>query len=325
MLLCEVYHATSGVKEQVQPEQVQDVLAQPDTLLWIDIEHPEESDLAWLSNTFHFHPLALEDVRNQQQRAKIDRYDRYYFFVLRAIDYHPKARRVDSSQVDIFIGGNYLVTIHRAHLPALDHVRQRWTQARLQNESAAFLFYLMTDILVDEYFPVIDVIGDKIDTLDTQIFTANDPAALESIFKLRRNLLSIRKILAPLRDAFNELIRSEEGGTIFPIEQTRVFFSDVYDHILRLTDFVDTYRDMLSSSLDAYQSAQSNRLNENMQRLTVAATILATSTLVTGFYGMNLRGVGINSSWPYGGLLVLVLLVLVTFVEIYIFRRRGWF
>lgn len=129
-----------------------------------------------------------------------------------------------------------------------------------------------------------------------------------------------------MRDAFNELIREEEDGGIFGSgRQTRAYFMDVFDHILRITDFIDTYRDMLSGSLDAFQSSLANRLNENMQRLTVVTTVLATATVITGFYGMNVRGLGVNNlDYPYSGFILLIVLVVVTLIELWIFRRKGW-
>jgi magnesium transporter len=133
----------------------------------------------------------------------------------------------------------------------------------------------------------------------------------------------MRKLLGPLRDALNELLATENDSTL-GLEHTRAYFSDVFDHVLRLTDFVDTYRDMLSGSLEAYQSSLANRLNENMQRLTVAATVLATATVITGFFGMNLRGLLINSPWAYGGHLVVGGLVVITLVEIWLFHRKRW-
>lgn len=324
MMRCEEYRSATQTIIPLQPEEVVDRLRDMSALIWIDICGSDERDRNWLSDTFHFHPLALEDVRNQQQRAKVDRYDDYYFTVLRSATYDSKSKDIDSIQVDLFIGRNYLVTVHQAPQPAIDEVRRRWEQSRLPHEAIAYLFYLVSDVIIDQYFPILDTIGDEIDELDAALFTDPTTQTLSEIFRLRRSLLALRKTLGPLRDAFNELIRSEEGGTIFQIEHTRAYFNDVYDHILRLTDFVDTYRDMLSGSLDAYQSAQSNRLNMNMQRLTVAATVLATSTVITGFYGMNLRGLLINADWRYGGHLVLGVLFVVTAIEIWLFRRKGW-
>ncbi len=325
MLLCEHYQPASGAIETIAPDAVAPLLAQPDTLVWVDLDTPTEDELAWLAATFQFHPLALEDVRNQRQRAKVDRYPTYFFVVLHTIDFLPGDGQIESREVDLFIGSNYLITSHRGNISVLTQVRQRWEAGRLMHPGPTFLLYLVADGMVDSYFPIIDEIGDEIDDIDNTVFAHADQAVLRRIFELRRSLLGIRKILGPMRDAFNELIRDGEDGDIFTrSEQTRAYFTDVFDHVLRLTDFVDTYRDMLSGSLDAFQSSLANRLNQNMQRLTVAATVLATATLITGFFGMNLHGLFINSPAPYGGQLVLLALLIITFIEIWLFHRKGW-
>lgn len=293
-------------------------------MLWVDLQKPDEEELSWLCNAFQFHPLAMEDVRKQRQRSKVDWYDRYYFFVLHTINYHKRAGTVDSDEIDIFLGKNFLVTVHRDANHVIEQVRQRWEKASFPNEATPFLFYLVVDAIVDSYFPVLDTIGDSIDEIDAKVFTKPEQSVLKRIFTLRHTLLNIRKIIAPLRDSFNELIRSEETSQLFNIEQTTAYLNDVFDHVLRLTDFVDTYRDMLSGSLDAYQSSLANVLNENMQRLTVAATVLATNAVITGFFGMNLQGMGINSSWPYGGYVLVAFIVVITLFEIWLFRRKGW-
>lgn len=283
MLSCERYNAPTGQIESVNPGSLPSLAADRVSLFWVDLTHPSVEELAWLETTFAFHPLAMEDVRHQEQRAKVDGYPGYYFVILRTIHYHPRSHRIDSTQLSVFVGLNYLVTVHQSTNAAIEQARKRWAETRFPTEATSYLFYLLADVVVDCNFPVIDQIGDSIDVLDQQILSAPGKTTIETMFTYRRNLLTIRKILTPLRDVFNELIRSEEGGRIFAIEQTRAYFSDVYDHILRLVDFVDTYRDMLSGSFDAYQSSLANRLNENMQRLTVAATVLATSTVITGF------------------------------------------
>ncbi|HEX2948684.1 MAG TPA: magnesium/cobalt transporter CorA [Armatimonadota bacterium] len=324
MIHCEWYQAKTGKTATIDFSQVPSLLPQSDMLLWVDCEHPDDDELSQLASTFSFHPLSMEDVRNQHQRSKVDKYDDYYFFVLRSIDYYPRSHRVDSVQLDLFIGRNYLVSIHADTIPAIAQAHRRWEQAHFPSEAVSYLFYLISDVVIDSYFPIIDSIGEIIDEIDSAILESPTRHTLRNVFTLRKSLLNIRKILAPTRDAFNELIRSEEGGMIFPLQQTRAYFSDVYDHILRLTDFVDTYRDMLSGTLDAYQSSLSNKLNENMQRLTVAATVLASSTVITGFFGMNVRGMMIQSPWRYGGLLVLIILIVTTLIEIWLFRRKGW-
>jgi magnesium transporter len=322
MLQCERYYPATGAIEAVEPAQLPALLAQPDVVLWIDLTRPDEEQLHWLAETFHLHPLAVEDLHNQRQRPKVDRYDDYLFVSLRVAHYHKRSHRFDTHELDMILGTNYLVTVHQNALPGLEHVRHRWEQTHPAGVAAPFLFYLVLDSVVDGYFPIVDAIGDRIDTLDVEIFANATQASLQSIFTLRRSLLSIRKVLGPTRDMLNELLRLVEES---PGQAAlRAYYIDVFDHVLRLTDFIDTYRDMLSGSLEAYQSTLANQLNTNMQRLTVGATVLATATVITGFYGMNLRGLLINSAWPYGGHALLITLVVVTIIELWLFRRKGW-
>jgi len=324
MILCEQYDAVSGEIITVSQEQLATSLHEPNAIFWVDVQHPSDEDFTWLTETFNFHPLAIEDARKQKQRAKVDRYENHYFLALHAIHYYPHSHRVGVLEIGLFLGKNFIVTVHQKPIPSITDVRKRWEQLKLPGEATPFLFYLIIDAVVDSYFPAVDLIGNQIDEVDTTIFEKMDQSSLRTIFELRRSLLTIRKLLTPLRDALNELIRAEEGGFLFTAAYTRTYLGDVFDHVLRLTDFVDTYRDMLAGSLEAYQSSQANNLNTNMQRLTVAAIILATSTVLTGFYGMNLQGLMINSPWPYGGHLILGILVVVTLIELWIFRRIRW-
>jgi magnesium transporter len=322
MLVCERYYPATGDIEQVEPDDVADLLAQPDVVLWVDLSHPEKDDLAWVAETFGLHPLAAEDLHNQRQRPKLDAYDNHLFVTVRAAHYHKVNHRLDTHELDLILGRNYLVTIHHFAIPSLEQVRQRWMHTHPTGVAAPYLFYLVVDGVVDGYFPIVDTIGDRIDALDTEIFSRASQKALQTIFTLRRSLLAMRKVLGPTRDMLNELLRTVEES---PGQAAlRAYYVDVFDHVLRLMDFVDTYRDMLSGSLEAYQSTLANQLNTNMQRLTVGATVLATATVITGFFGMNLQGLLINSDWPYGGHALLVALVVVTVIELWLFRRKGW-
>lgn len=322
MLLCERYYPATGQIEPIEPADVAGLLDQPDVVLWVDLSHPEKEQLAWVAETFRLHPLAVEDLHNQRQRPKLDQYEGQTFMTVRAAHYHKVNHRFDTHELDMILGANYLVTVHHFPIPSLEEVRKRWMQTHPTGVAAPFLFYLVMDGIIDGYFPIVDAIGDRIDALDADIFTHAAQQSLKTIFTLRRSLLTIRKVLGPTRDMLNELLRL--------VEETpgqaglRAYYVDVFDHVLRLTDFVDTYRDMLSGSLEAYQSTLANQLNTNMQRLTVGATVLATATVITGFYGMNLQGLLINSGWPYGGHAILVALVVVTVIELWLFRRIGW-
>lgn len=324
MITIEQYDFRTGTVEHIDRDRVPASLQQEGIILWVDVRQPDGKELDWLRETFHFHPLSMEDVSKHQQRAKLDRYPEYYFLVLHAIEYDEDTQEVSSREIDLFINRTYLVSVHDVELPGLDEAHRRLEEAHLPAETTAFLTYLILDAVVDYYFPVVDSMGDLIDELDVATLERPDQETLQTILRLRRSLLLARKQIAPLRDALNELIREEESEQFFPRGNTRLYLTDVYDHVLRLTDFIDTYRDMISGSIEAYQSSLSNVLNINIQRLTVAATVLATATLITGFFGMNVRGAFINIRWPYTGWLILVALLMLTIVEIWYFRRRSW-
>jgi magnesium transporter len=324
MRICEQYNHSTGAVAPVECAITPKFLQQPDTLLWVDVTDPTDEDIEWLRVTFGFHHLALEDVRSLEQRAKVDPYEGYNFCVLRTATCAPDLPEITTQQLGAFVGERYLVTVHYGDLAPLDDIHTRWARAHAPGVDALFLFYLVADAIVDAYFPLLDDLGERIDDIDATLFDHPGKATLQGIFAMRRALLALRKVLGPMRDAFNELMRISESGESPAAARTRIYFADVYDHVLRLTDFVDTYRDMLATSVDAYQSSLGNRLNTNMQRLTVAATILATATVVTGFFGMNLRGAGVNVDYPHGGEIVLGALLLVTALEVWLFRRAGW-
>ncbi|MEI7834126.1 MAG: magnesium/cobalt transporter CorA [bacterium] len=325
MIICDVYRPGEKQLARINQDAIPAALADQDALLWVELSAPEESELTWLAETFCFHQLAMEDVRNEAQRPKLDSYGSYNFFVLRRIVHLPKSHSIQSEQVDCFIGSNYLVVVHRAECPELEGVRTRWEQLPTHRRmNPSFLFYLVADAIVDAFFPIIDNIGDIIDEQDQLIFKNPDRRAFASIFRLRRGLLNIRRVLGPMRDAFNEYLRIDESEGPEPGEGVRMYLSDVYDHVLRLSDFVDTYRDMLSGSMEAYQSSISNKLNENMQHLTIGATVLTTTIAITGFYGMNLRGLGIASPLEYGSDIVVLVIILITLIELWLFKRAGW-
>jgi magnesium transporter len=223
----------------------------------------------------------------------------------------------------MFIGRNYVVTVHYDFLPVLDEVRDRWHSAahNVGQHPSAMLVYSILDAIVDDYFPFIDDLADRIDDLEEKVLNQADQATLHELFRFRKDLIAIRRVLAPERDVLNVLVRRETP--VFDRE-TVIYFQDVYDHILRVTDAIDTYRDLISSALDAYLSAASNRLNQVMKTLTAASIILMTVTLVASIYGMNFVHMP-ELQWRFGYLWALGLMVILALVILEIFRRRDYF
>jgi magnesium transporter len=309
-----------NVRETVSPEEISDLVADPAALLWVDVVNPSVEEFDLVAREFGFHPLAVEDAMRRHQRPKIDEYDGYLFMIFYALDLcdgHPCGQ-----EIAFFIGKNYVMTVHDSDLPALSATRERW-QANVANDgqrSVGFLVYVILDAIVDDYFPVIDAVAERIDALEDEIFSGNEAATQEEIFRLKRNLLDVRRIVAPERDVMNRLVRRD--APVFD-PSVIVYFQDVYDHILRVTDAVDTYRDVLSSALDANLSMTSYRLNEVVKRLTSSSIILMSVTLIAGIYGMNFVYMP-ELSWRWGYPAALGGMALLAAVLLLIFKRIDW-
>ncbi|MHB0884603.1 MAG: magnesium/cobalt transporter CorA [Bacillota bacterium] len=290
--------------------------------LWVDLNGVNDDELAALGREFGFHPLALDDCRDRQHRAKVREFDGHFFVIMNAVARRNHGRpSLAVVELDIFVGPDYMVTVHRSAVPALDGL---WGQAHrtdLLKQGADFLFYYLSDVLVDEHFPVLDWIDGQLDQLEARAFNNPDRQVLTELFQLKRQLIALRRSLGPERDIFNVIVRRD-----FPFlrPQVHLYFLDVYDHLARLIDTIDTYRDMLSNAMDGYLSAVSNRMNEVMKVLTIIATIMMPLTVITGVYGMNFERMPLLRS-PWGFSAVMGGMAAVVGAMLLYFRRRKWF
>ncbi|MFN8499000.1 MAG: magnesium/cobalt transporter CorA [Anaerolineae bacterium] len=300
---------------------ISEYLLDPATVLWVDIEDPQAEDMTALRDEFQFHPLSLEDVITAHERPKIEVFPTYYFLVAVAVSWSEGDERVVSQEVGIFAGKNYLVTVHKKPMPQLMRVLDQWQRnEHFMRSDIGTLLYMILDTLVDEYFPVIDAVADRVDELEDKVFEKFDRSALEDIFQLKRNLLGMRRIIAPERDVLNVLLRRDPP--ILPADAS-VYFQDIYDHLLRILDSIDTYRDLLSSALDAYLSVQGNQLNEIVRRLTIISVVFLPLTFITGFFGMNFPN-AIHWDSPATFVFAILCMVLAPTLMLLYFHRRGW-
>jgi magnesium transporter len=292
-----------------------------DHVLWLDLVAPDADDFAMLRDRFHFHPLALEDVSRNNQRPKVESYQHYYFAVFYSVEVMGTESRFATRPLYLFIGPNYLVTVHPEPIRQIQETVRRWRDPRSPlGQDLGALVYALLDAIVDDYFPVIDHVSDLVDDLEVQIFEHYDQDALQQIFSLKKDLLAMRRVVAPERDVLNVMLRRE-----IPVfdQQDMAYLQDVYDHIVRITDSLDTYRELLSSALDTFLSVQSNRLNQLIKVLTITSIILMSVTLVAGIYGMNFVHMP-ELAWRYGYLWALGLMVTISGALIFWFRRLNW-
>jgi magnesium transporter len=316
-----VLHAgPNGALAEIPVDHLSEAVAKDKATVWVDVVNPTADEISRIGKEFGFHPLALEDVERGGQRPKMDQYDGYQFIVFYGLT--TEDGRVTSHEVDIFLGKHSMVTFHGSDLRVVTETAERWKAnvAAMGNRGTGFLLYSLLDSLVDGYFPVLDVIAEQADSLEETVLLHGQPGLQAEILQLRRDLLMIRRVVGPERDVMNVLVRRDP-----PLFSQReiIYFQDVYDHLLRVTDSVDIDRDMLSSVLDANLSMVSYTLNIVVKRLTASSIILMSITLIAGIYGMNFVHMP-ELDWRYGYPFALLLMVVVAVAEISIFRRIGW-
>jgi len=288
---------------------------------WLDLFHPDEADFPALAEVFGFHPLAIEDSEHFGQRPKLDDYDTFVFLV--AYGASPDADRL--VEVHCFYSERFLITVHRDECPAFESLRQRYVKREQEIGDPALLLYRIVDGLVDSFFPILAEFDDRIDELEDQIFLKANDEQLQEIFSMKRLLVGMRQVMSPQRDLFASLVA---GVSSLPgmSEKDERYFRDVYDHLIRITDLIDTYRDLLTGAMDVYLSTVSNRLNVVMKQLAIIATIFLPLSWLTGFFGQNFGWLvdHIGSVWAFV-IIGLGTEALAVAIFVRMFRRRGWF
>jgi magnesium transporter len=307
-------------KNVSDPDLICDICASADNILWVDVADPTSEDFDDLAREFGFHPLSIEDCKNQHQRPKIEEYHGYYFLVLYEAELHIGSH-LELRELSIFLGSNYLVTVHSQPIRNIDRAQHLWRQwTDLSERKTGLPAYLLTDAIVDDYMPLLDDFSERLDDIEEQIFENFQPEALQEIFKIKKQLIFLRRAVVPLRDVFNTLLRREQP--VFSRE-TMIYFQDVHDHLIRVADSIDTLREIAGSTMDAYLSVSGNRMNFVMKRLTSIATILMSVTLIAGIYGMNFNLMP-ELGWRYGYVGALASMLLVGLALYFYFRKIKW-
>jgi magnesium transporter len=294
-----------------------------DHFFWLDLTAPGPDEIARLGELFGFHPLALEDTEQFNQRPKLDNYGDYVFLVFYGAWRHNEADMEPLREVHLFISGQYVVTVHRDPLPPLEMQIAQLSGRVLHSEQ--FLLYRVLDALTDSFFPILASIDDEIDELEAAVLADPTDAVLQRLFALKRQLVAMRKVVSPQRDLFARSVDQVAELPGLELDE-RDYFRDVYDHLIRISDLIDSYRDLLSGATDLYLSTVSNRQNAVMKQLTIIATIFLPLAFITGFFGQNfgymVRDL-IGSEWTFWvigvGSMVATVVGLLAF-----FRRKGW-
>jgi magnesium transporter len=306
--------------DSIDNEAIADLLAR-DEYFWLDLTDPGKDEVSAVGEAFSFHPLALEDMRKRGQRPKLDDFGGYMFLVYYGVR-EGDGGEIELEEVHAFLSGGYIVTAHQRPSPALEEARQRLEAQTPRSEQ--FVVYRVIDGLTDSFFPVLERLDERMEQLDAEIFDRPEPAQLEEITALRRKLVELRRVVTPQRDL---LARGIDDILEIPgLEaDSRNYFRDVYDHAIRISDQIDSYRDLLAGTRDAYLSVVSNRLNQITKQLTVVATIFLPLSFIVGFFGQNFKWLVTNidsaaAFWALGiGSLVVSLVALLAW-----FRRASY-
>jgi magnesium transporter len=251
---------------------------------WLDVEQPDEEDFALLRDVFRFHPLALEDSESFGQRPKLEDYGSFVFMVVYGAAPPPDADRL--VEVHCFYSESYLVTVRREHAPSCEALRERYSRQPGQLERPIVVLYRLLDALSDSFFPALQDYDDRIDDVEEAIFRDPRDEHLQEIVRMKRSLNRLRRVVGPQRDLANQLFG---GAVTLPGSDAEAerYFRDIFDHLIRVADLIDSYKDLLTGAMDVYLSMVSNRLNLVVKKLTVLSTVLLPLIVITGFFGQN--------------------------------------
>ena len=310
------------VGEDFSLAEVSEHLDAPDTIVWIDLDDPSEDDLAQLADELGLHELAVEDALSLGQRPKLDRYPDHLFLSAYSAALDPATSRVTTNEIAAFITDRALVTVHRNGRFDLAAVVARWDASPdLARNGVAFLVHGLLDYLVDGYFEAVEALDDEIEELESQLFipSANQESVQRRSFELRKSLVTLRRVILPMREVINTLLRRDLhllGDEMGP------YFQDVYDHVLRAMEWTESLRDLATSILEANLAIQGNRLNVITKKVTGYAAIIAVPTAITGFYGQNVPYPGFGQEFGlYSSLGLIVAMSALLYV---LFKRNDW-
>jgi magnesium transporter len=327
MLRALYYKGNGDLITEINPEGYAAALQNKSGILWVDFagEEPAPSEQILL-HTFEFHPLAVDDALQETHVPKVDDWEQYLYIAMHAISFTSGEEDIEGIELDIFLGENYIVTHHDLPIHALDRVWDASTRdTRHFKRGADHILYKLTDELIVDYMQVVETLDEEIELVENEVIGRPSPEVVQRIFTLKRATLHLRRVLSPLREVLNKLARDDYAVID---AKDRIYFRDVYDHLVRLHDISESLRDLVGGVLDTYLSVINNRMNEIMKTLTIITTLFMPISFVTGFFGMNFfQPISKNLiAWTNNPFFILMLLIVIgTPLGMFVWmRRRKW-
>jgi magnesium transporter len=318
-----LYRDGKCVDEDFDPARISDHLEEKGNVVWLDLDQPKEADFALIAEEFQLNPLAVEDALGERQRPKLDHYDDHLFITLYDSVLDAGSGQLTTRELSIFVGPSYVITVHKDEGYSMDEVVERWNDnTQLCHHGVGFLLWGVLDVVIDSYFDSVQSLDDEIEGLEDLLFS-NQQRSTEvqrRTFELRKSLVGLRRFVLPTREILNTLMR-REGNVVD--NDLMPYYQDVYDHVLRAADSIDSLRDLVSTILETHLTIQGNQMNQVMKQVTSWAAIAAVPTIITGYYGMNVR-IFPGATTLSGGIVALVLCVGLVALLYSTFRRRDW-
>ncbi|MGH4122809.1 MAG: magnesium/cobalt transporter CorA [Clostridium sp.] len=285
---------------------------------WMDFNNPTEDEISLLDSYFHFHNLSIEDCVFSFNTPKLDYYDNYNFFVLNALD----KNTLDPVEVSLFVGNKYIVSYHGTELNELD---EAWERAKTDEENwdkgPSYIAHQILDNIVDSFFPTINKIEDRLDKIENNVKKMHVRSLMDEIFEIRTDLLNLRRTINSMRDLLYRILNSQR---LIGFHEHKLYFSDIHDHLIKLSDMIASDRELTSDMRDNYLSINSSRMNKHMMLLTVISSIFIPLTFIVGVYGMNFQNMP-ELTWKHGYFVVLLIMAIIATEMLLWFKRKGWF
>jgi magnesium transporter len=312
-------HSEQRMHHDADLNDIHSFLHSTEDLLWIDLYDTNMQELQYIADLFNFHPLAIEDCLHHSPRAKIDNYGDYYFFVFHALRYHEESEtEITTAELNVFMGSNYIVTVHQRPMSWIGRIASISLKSKeYMNRGADYLLYSIIDGITDEYFPILDRISIRIDEIEDEMYEHDMETVTEEFLALKRTLILIRRIVLPQKRVFTTV----NSQWTFPIQDDNVpFYIDLKDHLERISDSTETFKDLVNSALDTYYSIVSAKTTDNLNILTIISTIMLPLTFITGLFGMNVPLPFQESG--YTTLFIFVLLVVLSWWMWWYLRKK---
>ncbi len=324
-LFIDVFDYTNDKVEEKELKQVEDTFNYKsiDSVTWINFNGLHHINaIEKIGAHYGLHPLILEDIVNTSQRPKIDEYEDYMFVVIKML-YYDSEEKIIPEQVSFILGNNYVLTFQEAEGDVFDSVRERlrFGKGRIRGLGSDYLLYALIDAVTDHYYSIIETMGDKIETLEDNLFNGQTQNEIsQQIQDLKRELLKVRRAIFPLREIINRIEKTENK---LILDKTLHYYRDIYDHIIQVTENIDIYREMVWSLMDMYMTAISNKMNEVMKVLTIIATIFIPLTFIAGIYGMNFDNIP-ELHYKYSYFVLWLVMILLFIGMLFYFKRKKW-